>query len=136
LLRLLILILSLAVAAERDREFFQTETLPIVLRRFGEAIEGLGLPVQCDLLSIDVEGHELNVLESIPLDRYSFRAVVVETHLFDAKAGVYKWRHRDLTRIEQLLAKHGYSPAHRSWLNTIYLHSTGGGVVGNRDDQL
>lgn len=108
----------------------------IRLMRFGEAIEGLGLPVQCDLLSIDVEGHELNVLESIPLDRYSFRAVVVETHLFDAKAAVYKWRHRDLTRIEQLLAKHGYFPAHRSWLNTIYLHSTGGGVVGNRDDQL
>ena len=35
----------------------------IRLMRFEEAIEGLGLPVQCDLLSIDVEGHELNVLD-------------------------------------------------------------------------
>jgi FkbM family methyltransferase len=95
----------------------------IVLKRFEEAIDGLGLPAQCDLLSVDVEGHELNVLESIPFDRYLFRSVVIETHLFDSSTGTYKWRHRDLAAIDQLLAKYGYSPVHHSWLNTIYLPS-------------
>ena len=96
----------------------------VVLRRFEDAVESLGMPAQCDLLSVDVEGHELNVLKSIPFGRFSFRAVVVETHMGDPRSGVYKWRHRDLTAIEQLLAKHGYRLAHRSWLNSIYLLSS------------
>jgi FkbM family methyltransferase len=97
----------------------------VVLRRFEDAVESLGIPARCDLLSVDVEGHELNVLKSIPFDRYSFRAVVVETHLFDPRSDIYKWRHRDFTAIEQLLAEHGYHLAHRSWLNSIYLRSSG-----------
>ena len=90
--------------------------------RFEDAIQGLHLPAQCDLLSIDVEGHELNVLKAIDFQRYTFRAVVIETHLINSD-GSYKWRHRDLEKIEGLLSKYDYQVVHRTWVNTIYLHS-------------
>ena len=121
--------------SEGSAHIDRTRKEEIHLMRFGEAIEGFGLPATCDLLSIDVEGHELNVLESIPFERYSFRAVVIETHLFDAKAGLYKWHHQDLSKIEHLLATHGYFPAHRSWLNTIYLPSQEGSLGVDTDNQ-
>ena len=94
----------------------------VKLLRFEDAILGLNLPTQCDLLSIDVEGHELNVLKSINFAQHRFRAVVVETHLIDEK-GLYKWRHRDLEEIESLLLASNYRAVHRTWVNTIYLHA-------------
>lgn len=93
----------------------------VALLRFEDAIKGLDLPTECDLLSIDVEGHELSVLKSIDFTQHIFRAVVVETHLIDGE-GRYKWRHRDLEEIESLLAKHHYEAVHHTWVNTIYLH--------------
>jgi len=93
----------------------------ITLLRFEDAIEGLELPSEVDLLSIDVEGHELNVLKSIDFTKHTFRAVVVETHLIDDE-GRYQWRHRDLREIEGLLSEHNYQAIYRTWVNTIYLH--------------
>jgi FkbM family methyltransferase len=93
----------------------------VMLRRFEDAIQGMSLPAKCDLLSIDVEGHELNVLKSIDFSQHTFRAVVVETHLIDVR-GHYKWRHRDLVEIEELLSKCNYRAADHTWVNTIYLH--------------
>src|SRR5216683_1012711 len=59
----------------------ETRVEKIKLCTFPQAIAGLNVPQTIDLLSIDVEGHELNVLRSIPLDQYRFRAIVLETHL-------------------------------------------------------
>lgn len=94
----------------------------VKLIRFEDAVQDMNLPAQCDLLSVDVEGHEFNVLKSIDFTRHKFRAVVVETHLID-EDGTYKWRHRDLEEIEALLARYDYRAVHRTWVNTIYLHS-------------
>jgi FkbM family methyltransferase len=95
----------------------------VTLLRFEDAVSGITLPSVCDLLSVDVEGHELNVLRSIPFERYTFRAIVVETHLIDDDDNCI-WRHRDLAELEALLAERGYDPVHRSWVNTIYLHKS------------
>jgi len=92
----------------------------VMLLRFEDAIEGLELPSTVDLLSIDVEGHELSVLKSIDFTKRTFRAVVVETHLIDNE-GRFKWRHRDLAEIEGLLSMHNYQAVCRTWVNTIYL---------------
>jgi FkbM family methyltransferase len=97
----------------------------VVMRRFEDAIQDLNLPAQCDLLSIDVEGHELNVLKSIDFAQHNFRAVVIETHLTDTE-GHSKWCHRDLEEIESLLSKFNYRAAHRTWVNTIYLYAGSG----------
>jgi FkbM family methyltransferase len=75
----------------------------------------------CDLLSIDVEGHELNVLRGIDWDRHPkpARCLVIETHAH----GVDRhWRHRDFDAIEDLLARHGYHKLAASRNNTFWLH--------------
>jgi hypothetical protein len=94
----------------------------VTLARFEDAIQGLNLPPECDLLSIDVEGHELSVLKSIDFAQHTFRAVVIETHLINSD-GSYKWRHRELEEIESLLLAINYRAVHRTWVNTIYLHA-------------
>lgn len=91
----------------------------IKLFTFSEAIAGLSVPQTIDLLSIDVEGHELNVLRSIPFNEYRFRAIILETHL--EENGSLKWRHRDLDDIELLLSAAGYHRSSSTWVNTIYL---------------
>jgi FkbM family methyltransferase len=91
----------------------------VILRTFEHAIEGVSVPSTVDLLSLDVEGHELNVLRSIPFDQYRFRSIVVETHL-DAE-GCRTWQHRDLTEINALLAAAGYQPATETSVNTVYV---------------
>jgi len=68
-----------------------------------------------DLLSIDVEGHELNVLRSIPFKKYVFRAIILETHYRE------QWRHRDLEAIVKVLSDAGYEKQSQSWVNMIFL---------------
>ncbi len=97
----------------------ETRVEKIKLCTFPQAIAGLNVPQTIDLLSIDVEGHELNVLRSIPLDQYRFRAIVLETHL--EENGLLKWRHRDLDAIELLLSAAGYHRSSSTWVNTIYV---------------
>jgi FkbM family methyltransferase len=97
----------------------ETKSEEIKLFTFPEAIAGLNVPQTIDLLSIDVEGHELNVLRSIPFDRYRFGAIVLETHL--EENGNVKWRHRDLDVIEKLLSAAGYRRSSSTWVNSIYL---------------
>ena len=93
----------------------------ICLLRFQDAIAGLDVPRIVDLLSVDVEGHELKVLQSIPFDRYRFRAIIVETHQSNGH-GQYLWKHRDYEEIFRLLASWGYRPVERTAANTIFLH--------------
>lgn len=87
---------------------------------FEDATRGMVLPEVIDLLSVDVEGHELNVLKSIPFHSHTFRAIIVETHHLQG-ADQYTWKHRDLDEINALLGQHGYAPVFRSAINTIYL---------------
>lgn len=82
---------------------------------FDEAIAGCNVPSVVDLLSIDVEGHELNVLKSVPFDRFCFRAIVLETHIRD------EWRHRDYDQIVQLLLAAGYAIGATTSSNTIFV---------------
>lgn len=89
-------------------------TESVQLLTFEDATSGIDLPKVIDLLSVDVEGHELNVLSSIPFDKYHFRAIVLETHIRD------EWRHRDQLAIDNLLRSYGYVAICETWVNTIY----------------
>lgn len=88
----------------------------VILKTFENAV-GDSAPRNVDLLSIDVEGHELNVLRSIPFEKYSFRAIILETHYRE------EWRHRDFDAILKLLSDAGYEKQAESWVNTIFLPS-------------
>jgi FkbM family methyltransferase len=91
----------------------------VKLLTFDEATKGITLPNIIDLLDIDVEGHELNVLRSVPFDRYGFGIIMLETHLMD-ETGQYIWKHRDLDEMNKLLADHGYHPVDMTRANTFY----------------
>lgn len=75
----------------------------------------------CDLLSIDVEGHELSVLRGVEWMRRPkpARCIIIETH---AHGGERQWRHRDFDAIEALLAQYGYGRIAASRNNTFWLH--------------
>ena len=98
----------------------RTRCEPIQLVTFADAVAGLDLPDPIDLLSLDVEGHELNVLRSIPFEQFRFRMIVVETHLRQPLTSGFLWRHRDLDAINALLRTCGYYPVSESWANTLY----------------
>ncbi len=96
----------------------------IKLQTFDEATSGISLPKVIDLLSIDVEGHELNVLRSMPFERHDFRLIILETHLLGDR-GECVWKHRDLDEINRLLAQHGYRPLCMTGANTFYSRDIG-----------
>lgn len=78
-----------------------------------------------DCVSIDVEGHELNVLRGIDFSRFRTRCFIIETH---ANTDSVKWLHKDYAAIRDLLGSHGYSvgfvsPENSYWLPKSLLNS-------------
>lgn len=78
--------------------------------------------IGCDLISIDVEGHELNVLRGVDWSIHPkpCRAFIIETHAMHEGQDV--WRHRDYGAIAELLVAHGFHKISASRNNTIWLH--------------
>ncbi len=74
----------------------------IKTQRLDEIIEGTRFAGrQVDLLSIDAEGHDLNVLKSLNLEKYQPKIIIIETHLvcFDLVEG---------SELYQFLKQKGY----------------------------
>lgn len=69
---------------KRGERMVKTRTLDSVLR------EHLDPGTEIDLLSIDVEGHDLNVLQSVDLDLFRPKLIIVEIHHQDlGQAGAH-----------------------------------------------
>jgi len=75
----------------------------------------------CDLLSIDVEGHELKVLGGIDWRRHPkpARCLIIETHSHGDQSS---WLHRDYGAIDGLLVQQGYVKVAANQNNTFWLH--------------
>lgn len=84
----------------------QTE-IPVALQTLDAILQASGI-AQIDLLSIDVEGHELEVLRGFSIERYKPRLVLIEDHAYDLS------RHRALTA-------RGYRLVRRTGLNAWYV---------------
>jgi FkbM family methyltransferase len=78
---------------------------------------------QCDVISIDVEGHELNVLLGMDWERYPnlARCLILETHSDGAEQS---WLHRDYHAIDELLSRQGYFKLAASANNTFWVRHT------------
>lgn len=108
-----------ALLAEFNQPDAPVITVPV--ERLGVWLDRREEFQRCDLLSIDVEGHELCVLRGTDWERYPkpARCIIIETH---ADGGNRQWRHRDFDPIDALLAQHGYCRVAASRNNTFWLH--------------
>jgi hypothetical protein len=89
----------------------------ITCEPMGLLLSKLGI-TEIDFFSLDVEGAELLVLQSIDFSRFHFRVVTIETENRDKEV---------LRQIDDLLAHHGYlnmgsDPADAERRNTWYMH--------------
>lgn len=75
---------------------------------------------QCDFVSLDVEGHELSVLQGIDFKRFRAKCFIIETHAWGNQAN---WLHRDYETIDQLLNQNSYKAVLRNKINTFWLHN-------------
>lgn len=87
---------------------------------FTTLMKKIKLSSDVDLLSIDVEGHELQVIKSINFGEISFRLIIIETHAID-DSGRCVWTHKDLEEIENSLMRYKYVPVYKSTTNTFYM---------------
>ena len=71
-----------------------------------------GVPARFELLSVDCEGHDLNVLQSLDFSLYRPKVVVVEMHDFDPESGVrhpvWDWLGKNGYRLRAYAARNGY----------------------------
>ncbi len=67
---------------------------------------------KCDLVSLDIEGHEFFALQGIDFSTFKTKCFVIETH-----AGLNPYS----KNIDELLSKNGYQPVLMNKLNTIWL---------------
>jgi FkbM family methyltransferase len=81
-------------------------------RTLGAILHDLDAPRAFDLLSIDVEGHDANVLRSIDLDVYQPQVIVVEMRGFDISAprehDIYRYLTARRYRLGGFLVLNGY----------------------------
>jgi len=111
--------LEILLAAHRNSDAALLEIeLTTLSHWFSERPSFIG----ADVLSVDVEGHELCVLQGIDWSATPkpARCIIVETHAHGLSGS---WRHRDFDGISELLASHAYRMICASSNNTVWLHS-------------
>jgi FkbM family methyltransferase len=79
----------------------------------------LDWPANFDLLSVDVEGYELDVLAGIDLEFYQPKLVTIETHHYHPN---YRLRFQ-ADMIKCVMQEHGYSCIYSDCINDIYLRT-------------
>jgi FkbM family methyltransferase len=92
--------------SDEDQETLVTRTLTSILDEHWKAGDAI------DLLSIDVEGHDFQVLQSLDLSRYRPKIVVIEMHSIE---------NIDENEIYQYLISNGYLFKYYAVLNAYFV---------------
>jgi hypothetical protein len=80
------------------------------VRTLDQVLADAKAPVPLDFVSIDVEGHEVDVLRGFDLQRWRPRLIVIEDHVLDR-------------RLHNALVARGYAWFRRTGLNSWYVPS-------------
>jgi FkbM family methyltransferase len=91
-------------------------SIEVPARTLDDILSDAGAPAPIDFLSIDVEGHEIEVLAGFDIARWRPRLILIEDHVVSLD------KHRHLTRA-------GYRLVRRTGLNAWYLPSASAGPL-------
>jgi FkbM family methyltransferase len=83
-------------------------TLDVPIMTLDALLEHAAAPERIDFLSIDVEGHEIDVLSGVDLARWRPRLILIEDHVLDRN-------------LHHTLRKRGYKWVRRTGLNSWYV---------------
>lgn len=89
-----------------------TGRLQMTSRQLNDILREEGIPSDFGFLSIDVEGHDIEVLQSIDLANYSPALIIIECHA-----------DYELDSIVSIASQYGYKLAYRNILNAFFLRS-------------
>jgi len=84
------------------------ETVEVPIRTLDDILEDAGAPTPLDFVSIDVEFHEIEVLDGFNIRRWRPRLILIE----DVRADL---------RIHRYLRRRGYAWVRRTGLNSWYM---------------
>ena len=103
---------TLAIAGLKPRG-----TIAVKTRTLDDILNEAGAPTPIDFVSIDVEGHEPEVLAGFDLARWRPRLILIEDHVLDLA-------------LHRLLEARGYTWVRRTGLNGWYLPAAAAMPVG------
>jgi FkbM family methyltransferase len=92
-------------------------SIEVPARTLDDILADAGAPAPIDFLSIDVEGHETEVLAGFDIARWRPRLILIEDHVVSLA------KHRLLTRA-------GYRLIRRTALNSWYVPRSSAGTIG------
>lgn len=69
----------------------------------------------CDIVSVDVEGHEWLVLQGIDFSNFRTKCFIIETHALNTE-----WVHQHYQDIDNMLNKNGYQALLKNTFNTFW----------------
>jgi FkbM family methyltransferase len=87
-------------------------TITVPIRTLDSLLDEAGFP-RIDFMTIDVEGHELDVLRGLELERHRPRVVIVEENVL-----------RGTSDIVRHMAQHGYVNFRRTGVNEWFAHES------------
>ena len=93
------------------------DSIEVNTRTLDEILADAGAPSPIDFISIDVEGHEIEVLDGLDLPRWKPRLIFVEDHVLDL-------------RLHRALLARGYHWIRRTSLNGWYVPASDRTPVG------
>jgi FkbM family methyltransferase len=94
-------------------------SIKVPVRALDDILSEAGAPIPLDLLSIDVEGLEIDVLRGLALERWRPRLILVEDLAMNL-------------RLHRYLRRHGYKWVRRTGLNSWYVPAADPTHVGPR----
>ncbi len=92
---------------------FEARPVSVNTRRLDDILEEANLPGHLDFVTIDVEGHEIPVLQGFTLERWQPTILIVEDNSQFADSSVVRY-----------LRRHDYLPFRRTGVNDWYAHRT------------
>jgi FkbM family methyltransferase len=102
-----------AAVEESGGRYQVTSTVAVEIRTVAQILAGRPCP---DLVSLDVEGMDVDILRTLPTWGGRPAVVCVETATYSETGGS-----RKLTEPAELLARHGYIQFADTWMNTIFV---------------